>query len=353
MKFAKWIALAALLMIFPLPARAAGPTVTIDPASLELAVGQIAPLTVKINNVEGLYGFDVKLKFDPAVVEVQDANPETPVLELMPGDFLSYDLAPKNEADNAAGTAWIVVGQVNPHEAQSGSGALFTVYVKGKAAGKTAFEISGVTLANRDGERIDATAAGGQVTVTAGAAAPLANPAPLPTAPAPQIDLSQVTEQPTQPSAPAGVEPTVAPANTPVPAATVGPAPTTASGDAPSATATLAPAAVTAPTTSAETAANAAATAPVPTAPAAATEASSAAPVAENPQAVAQQENAAERASGAASANAAAPAGLDAPTRVSTASQQRNSNTLLFAGGGLLLLAAAGAVGLVVLRRGK
>lgn len=365
MKVAKLILLAALLALLPLSAYAAGPTVSLSPSPLKVSVGQVVPLAVKIDNVEGLYGFDMQLKFDPSIVEIQDANPGTAVIEMLPGDFLSYDIALHNEVNNATGATWIVVGQLNPSEAKSGSGTLFTLYVKGKAAGKSAFEITNAMFANRDGMEISVEQKAGQVEVVSAAASantPAANPTQLPVMPTPQLNLTTAVEQKAQtPAAPAAVAPT---ATAPVPA-TAAPAPVdTAAPVATNATAqdaatplpTTAPAALTSPTALAPAATSAVAPVETPavtvaeagSAPAATPASAEAAPATEQPAA---QGSAASPAAPATTIVAAG--GLNAPTRVESTTQASKSNTLLLAGGGLLLLAAAGAITLLVVRRGK
>ncbi len=356
MKFAKLLLLAALTLLLPLPASAAGPTITLVPSPLQAPVGQVVPLAVRINNVENLYGFDVQLKFDPAVVEIQDADPRTPLIDLLPGDFLSYDFALHHEADNTTGTASFVMTQINPSEARSGSGTLFTIYVKGKAAGKSAFEITYAKLADRNGEEINVTSTDGEAQVSVAVAPPSNSPTPLPTAPAPQIDLTQAVAEAAQtPTAQAPqATPRVDPTATAPETATSAPATTVASPATVAPAATPAPAEVTAPTSAAPVAAAEVTPAPATAdgSPQPTAQSSDATPAAAQ-AAAAEPTVVAESAAGAATSAANAPAGPDAPTRVSTASQQSGSNTLLFAGGGLLLLAAAGAIGLVVLRRGK
>ncbi len=343
MKFAKLMLLAGLCLLLPVSAAAAGATVSLAPTPLQIPTGQVIPLAVKVANVEGLYGFDVKIKFDPTVIQIEDADPNMPGVQWLPGDFLSYDLSPVNTADNAAGTAQLVVSQLNPAEAKSGTGTLASLYVKGKAAGTAAVEITGLTLASRDGMAIPATSSNGSVQVTAGSAALPANPTVLPTAPAPKLEITPgalpaATATPKVTQAPAtAVPPTTAPGTTPAAeAATAAPS------------ATLAPAEVSTPAggpTAQAGAGDAPAATAQPVEPAAqhraATSPAGATAVAATGQAT------------AAAAGAIIPPTPAAPTRVEAATQEGRGNSLFLAGGGLLLLAAAGIAAVVVLRRGK
>ena len=49
------------------------------------------PVEVRVNDVIDLYGVDVKVAFDPDVLEVVDANPAKPGIQVQDGGFLSPD----------------------------------------------------------------------------------------------------------------------------------------------------------------------------------------------------------------------------------------------------------------------
>lgn len=343
MKIARSLFLVALCLFFALPAAAAGPTVTFSPSPLESPAGQTVPLAVRITDVQGLYGFEMQFKFDPAVVEVIDADPNAAGIQLLPGDFLALDMLVHNQADNSAGTAEFVLTQINPSEAKSGAGVLLTIYLRGKAAGQgSAVEIVKAQFATRDGEAIDVALENGAVRVAA-AATPAMSPTPLPTAPAPQINLTAVATSDSPPATATRQTPVeTRPESTP----TVMLAPPAAS--ATPARPTLPPAVVTtatpvgAPTAMTEV--------PTGAAPAKQVVPPAATPVTESlPAATAGQ------------VVAAAPAPTATPQVFSSANDAANDtreaarptgrNGLLWAGGGLLLLAALGAMVMVFMRR--
>ncbi len=116
-----------------------------------------------------LYGFDVTVTFDPQVVEVVDADPNLPGVQVAQGLFLDPGFAVINTADNTAGSAHFVMTQLNPSEAKSGTGSLIVVKLLGKQAGtSSALTVENPQLARRDGFMIPATPASGQVDVIAG-----------------------------------------------------------------------------------------------------------------------------------------------------------------------------------------
>ena len=119
----------------PGSASAAGPTVALGDGVLELQAGQTAELAVTVADVQGLYGFEMQLRIDPAVAAVVDADPARPGIQVTPGDFLSPDFVAQNLVDNQAGTINFALTQLNPSAAKSGSGTLFTVRLRGLVAG--------------------------------------------------------------------------------------------------------------------------------------------------------------------------------------------------------------------------
>jgi hypothetical protein len=358
MKMVMRLSVWAALLLAAFPVAAAGPTVALVPTPLEIPVGQTVPLDVNITDVQGLYGFEMELSFDPAVVEVVDADPAREGTQLLPGDFLSLDLLVRNQADNVAGTAEYVLTQINPSQAKSGSGKLLTLYLKGKAAGQNSvIEIVKAQFASRDGERIEAILTNGQARVTA-AATPVAGDTPLPTATLlPTAAAPQIVLTPVPPETPADASPNVtatpsipaAPsvAATEVAAATFTPfaAQTEPAPDA----ATVAPADTVPPAddANATTEPVEAAVHPVTGTPAPAGEAATDVPatVEATPRTVAQ------------AAEQKTPGVVEAPVAIAPAATataavvQPRNNALLFAGAGLLALAAAVGAAILVLRR--
>ena len=98
---------------------------------MDIPAGQTAPLPVNVSDIQGLYGFEIHLSFDPAVVEVVDADAGTPGIQVKVGDFLAPDFVVLNRADNQTGKIDFGLTQMNPHEAKSGSGTLFTISFPG------------------------------------------------------------------------------------------------------------------------------------------------------------------------------------------------------------------------------
>jgi len=142
------------------------PVLTASPAPATINPGETLIVAVGVNNVSNLYGVDIRLSFDPAKLEVVDADPLRSGIQVTDGNFLTDTFAVYREADNTAGTIKYVVTQVNPTPERSGSGVLFYVSLRGKSAGTTTLHFTQVDLATRDGQSIDATSQDGTVILT-------------------------------------------------------------------------------------------------------------------------------------------------------------------------------------------
>lgn len=212
----RWIGLALLLaVLFSTPigyGLAQGTTVVIAPSSIEVAVGATTTVDIRIENVNDLFGAEVHLTFDPALLEVMDADSGTADVQIQPGTFLTPFVIAQNIADQAAGKIHFAVSQGSSDESVSGSGALATVTFRGKAAGTSTISFDSALLADRDGEPISAVTQGGSITVTGG-------------------DTPTPTNTPTP-------GPTPTPTPTPTPGPTLTPTPTPTSGPSPTPTST-------------------------------------------------------------------------------------------------------------------
>ncbi len=168
--------LAALLVAPPLQAQSVA-VVRPEPAQLALELGQTATLEIRLENARDLYGIDVGLAFNPAVLEVLDADPNQAGVQMAPGAFPAPDLVALNAADNASGTARYVVTQLNPTPPATGSGVVFTVQVRARAAGQTELAIPLVEMSDRDGMLLAVTTGASAIEVRGDPAAASQPPA--------------------------------------------------------------------------------------------------------------------------------------------------------------------------------
>lgn len=188
------------------------------PEETRLQVGELVEMVIEVAEVQGLYGFDLQLTFDPQILEVVDADPARDGVQVQQGDFLDIGFIARNETDNQNGRVWFVMTQLNPSEAKSGAGALIVVQFRSRQSpGETLVEIAHIQLANRDGVEIPAKVQPVRVEVTAA-------PENYPTQPAPSLPATDtplpVAPTVTSTSLPPSTPTLVAPA----PTATIQPA---------------------------------------------------------------------------------------------------------------------------------
>lgn len=170
-----------------------GALVKVSPDDASVALEQTIDIQVMVENIANLYGIDVRVLFDPAILEVVDVNATTSGVQVAPGTFPYPDFTVKNETDNALGLVWYVVTQLNPRQPASGSGAIMTIRFRAKATGSSLVDVAQVMMVDRDGVQLPASVSGGRVNVLGAGgetpvppptrtATPILSPTPTPTA---------------------------------------------------------------------------------------------------------------------------------------------------------------------------
>jgi LysM repeat protein len=218
----------------------AGVTVVgVDPAWQRIGPEGTTEVAIRLENVTRLYGVEVHLTFDPNYLEIQDADPDKPGVQLQAGSFPAPDFLVQNQADNLQGTIDYAVTQLAPREPVDGGGILTTITVKTKGEGTSRLAFTGAKLANPDGQQIQVQTLDGEVVVAVGALSvqPTATPAGpeiTPTVEGPPTETPIVTATPLPTQVPTAVpsptetpisataEPTVSPSPTPPPPAVTG-----------------------------------------------------------------------------------------------------------------------------------
>ncbi len=147
------------------------------PAYQNINVGDQAIVTFHVEDVQGLYGYQANITFDPSVVQVVDADPGTPGVQVaVLNTFLQPDNIVVNTVNNAAGTIMCTVMQISPTLPVSGSGDLFSITFQGAANGLSDVNFTTLSLFDQSGDPITATVHSAQVDV-----GNTATPTPTPT----------------------------------------------------------------------------------------------------------------------------------------------------------------------------
>ena len=110
-----------------------GASISFSPAAAVIQGCETIAVEVRVSDVNELYGADVKVTFDPSVLEVVDADPVEDGIQVQAGSFLAPGFVVHDAADNTAGSLEYAVSQVAPSLPVNGSGVLFTIRFRAKS----------------------------------------------------------------------------------------------------------------------------------------------------------------------------------------------------------------------------
>lgn len=168
----------ALLLVLVFTASAAAPAIARpDPVQSSVKVGQTFVVNLYVQDVAGLYAADIHLSFDPAILQVQDANPSIPGVQIRPVEsFFVPGFVIKQKACNAAdsgdpdcqegGLVWYAAAQINPTPPATGSGPLAAITFKAVKVGESPLTFSYQQFSDSAGAVIPSTPQDGTVRVT-------------------------------------------------------------------------------------------------------------------------------------------------------------------------------------------
>jgi len=144
---------------------ASGIAVHFDAPSTPVAAGSTFTAKVQLDRVKDLAGGEVYISYNPAILEVQDADPAKSGVQVALGAFLKPDFVAQNLVTAEQGKINFAVIQLPPSQPVSGSGILATVTFKAKAAGSSPLTFDLVNLADAAGTPIDHAVQNSQVVV--------------------------------------------------------------------------------------------------------------------------------------------------------------------------------------------
>lgn len=144
----------------------ASAVVKVDPALIGLKPGDTVQFTVQVEGVEELYGAEIHLLFDPAVIEILDADQNIEQAQCRAGDIWSEGFTAVNKADNSTGRFDFAATLLNPASPFQGSGVIVQCEARGKSIGKSGLNLENIILATRQGAQIAFTLQNGQAEVS-------------------------------------------------------------------------------------------------------------------------------------------------------------------------------------------
>ena len=156
-KVVSWMVWVSVLMLLLLPAiiraQESGVYLTVEgaPTSNEHTV------SVFVEGISPVYGADIRVAFDPNVLEVVDADEATPeTIEVIHGDFLTADpdFVLRNQANNQTGQIEYALVLVNPAPPVQGDGLLAKITFRARASAQTEVKLTQAQFGTREGEVI-------------------------------------------------------------------------------------------------------------------------------------------------------------------------------------------------------
>lgn len=153
-----------------------------DPSYRELAVGDVFTATVNVSDVTDLFGYELHISFDPAVLNIVDMDPMRTGVNVTLGDFVRPDYVAANSADNVTGTLNVAVTQVGD-AGHNGAGALIAIAFQAVNVGQGLVQFSSYGLSNSSGIGMHADAVAPVFVVLGATATPTrsSTPGPSPT----------------------------------------------------------------------------------------------------------------------------------------------------------------------------
>jgi hypothetical protein len=127
--------------------------VKIDPQTARAeGLGVPIRLDIAVEDVEDLSAFAVKVRFDPTVLRVRDADPGSAGTQVVPGDFLDFQhwVILWNQADNEAGLVDLAIAQAGQTPGQDGSGVLGSIIFEGINEGTSEVRFEEIELLAMD-----------------------------------------------------------------------------------------------------------------------------------------------------------------------------------------------------------
>lgn len=144
----------------------AGTTLLVDPATLTAPVCSTSEsVTIAVRNVTDMTAFEVQVGYDPAVVQVIDANDAQSGTQVAVGSDFSGGFTAQNEVNTSTGVVAVAATLLGGSNLD-GDVDLITIDFAPQAAGSSTIDIAFQILVDAAGNSIDATVQDGTITIT-------------------------------------------------------------------------------------------------------------------------------------------------------------------------------------------
>jgi len=145
----------------PLRLAAEPGTVRLAPASARISPGETTEVVVWLESAEDYYGIDVRIGFDPDVVDVPDGR-VTPVWDLFNA---SSHWIVRNHVYGEQGEIWYAVTNHNPAAPFDGTGRICRINFRGVSTGTTTLAVHYARGSTNLGQSLEPARAGAEIIV--------------------------------------------------------------------------------------------------------------------------------------------------------------------------------------------
>ena len=160
------------LPAFPAVAQDGNTILRFVPPALGLKPDAQATVDVRVDNVQGLYGLEFQLVFDPDIIQVIDADPDKEGVQVKPADWWRDGFVAVNRVDTGNGRIEFAATLLRPALAVNGNRVVATIPFAARKTGTSSLNVKSATLSTRNAEAIPYTQQTGQVWVNASGQAP-------------------------------------------------------------------------------------------------------------------------------------------------------------------------------------
>lgn len=134
----------------------------LEPHSFSIDGSTPVSVDVVLDDLVDLYGVEVHLAFDPALVKVADSDPDFPGVQTSPGSAFpsGSGFVALNQVDNDQGTIDFAVTLLNPAKPLHGTIVVASFSMQGVSSGSVDIKFAQVLLADRDGNPLRVSSEG-------------------------------------------------------------------------------------------------------------------------------------------------------------------------------------------------
>ncbi|MFN8490118.1 MAG: choice-of-anchor Q domain-containing protein [Caldilineaceae bacterium] len=132
----------------PTPPPTGNGTINFNPLNTSLAVSSNATVDLALNAVQNLYGAQVEVAFDPAIVQVVDADPAQGGVQIADGGVLTPEVKIKNSVDNSNGALQYAISLQGNKAGVNGSGVLAQITFLCRQVGSSALTFTRTLLSD-------------------------------------------------------------------------------------------------------------------------------------------------------------------------------------------------------------